>query len=129
VRALAALSTILLCLGPFSYAARAQESAYRFGITWVGDSTFTFPMERHSWVRIGLSGIAVDPLRHDALVARFRVVGVTDGQATALITGQTTRITLDHVALIDRPRPKWYQQKTFWLGALLGAVVGVVVAR
>jgi hypothetical protein len=128
VRALAALIAILLSLSALPRGAGAQESAYRFGITSAGDSTFTFPVERHPWVQKGLKGIAVDPFRRDALVARFRVIQVAGGRATALITGQTTHITSDHVALLDRPRTPWYRQRTFWIGAVVGAVVGVVAA-
>jgi hypothetical protein len=127
-RPLAALIAFLLCLAAPGRPALAQESAYRFEITSAGDSTFTFAVDRHAWVRGGLSGIAVDPMRRDMLVARFRVIRVTKDSATALITGQTTRITPEHVALIDRPGTPWYRQRAFWLGAVLGAVIGAVVA-
>jgi hypothetical protein len=128
VRALASLIALVLCLGALPGSLRAQESAYRFGITWSGDSTFSFPVERHGWVRSGLTGIAVDPFRRDALVARFRVIQVAEGHATALITGQTTHVTADHVALLDRPPAPWYRQRTFWVGTVLGVVVGAFVA-
>lgn len=128
MRALPALIAILFCLGALPGSSRAQESAYRFSITWAGDSTFSFPVERHSWVRNGLTGIAVDPFRRDALVARFRVIAVADGRATALITGQTTNVVVDNVALLDRPPAPWYRQRPFWLGTVLGVVVGAFVA-
>jgi hypothetical protein len=106
---------------------RAQESAVRFEIAEAGDSTFTFQVGRHPWVRKGLHGIAVDPRRRDVLVARFRILDVSSGVATALITGQTTNVTSDLVALLDEPRKRWYQQSAFWTGTVLGAVIGGVV--
>ena len=77
----------------------------------------------------GARGIAVDPTDHDAMVARFQVVRVDSGKATAIITGQTTRVTTDHVALIERPTVPWFKQGAFWIGAALGALVGVVSTR
>lgn len=108
--------------------ALAQRSAYRFEISAADDSTFTFSVARDHWVHRGLEGIAVDPREHDALVARFRVVAVDSGRATALVIGQTTRITTDHVALLVRPEAPWYRRGVFWLGALLGAAIGAVAA-
>ena len=110
-------------------AAVAQSGAYRFEITHATDSTITFSIEHETWVRNGSRGLAVDPAEHDAMVARFRVVRVDSGDATALITGQTTRVTTDHVALITRPPVPWYRKATFWIGAALGAMVGVVASR
>lgn len=108
--------------------ARAQETAYRFEIANVGDSTVTLSTEKHEWVRAGQKGIAVDPMRHDALVARFVImkIDVDHKRALAVVTGQTTRLTTNHVALIDRPVKKWYSQPTLYIGAVLGAVIGVV---
>lgn len=108
--------------------ASAQATAVRFPIDRVGDSTFTFPVEGRSWVGRGRSGIAVDPHRRDALVARFRVVTVDRGIATALITGATTPLTADDMALLDQPRAAFFKQKTFWFGALAGAALGAFVA-
>ena len=108
-------------------ALRAQESAVRFEIAEAGDSTFTFQVGRHPWVRRGQLGIAVDPRRRDVLVARFRVLDVRGGVATALITGQTTNVTSDLVALLDQPRRRWYQQSAFWVGTVLGAAIGAAV--
>ncbi len=106
--------------------AGAQETSVRFEITAVGDTSFLFRPGRHSWVSPGQRGIAVDPRRRDVMVARFRVIGVRDGVATAVITGQTTNIATDHVALIVQPTPHWYQRPTFWVGTVVGAVVGAV---
>ncbi|MBK5189478.1 MAG: hypothetical protein JJD97_14640 [Gemmatimonadaceae bacterium] len=106
----------------------AQETAYRFEIASVGDSTVSLSTEKHEWVRAGQKGIAVDPMHHDALVARFVImkVDVEHKRALAVVTGQTTRLTTDHVALIDRPAKKWYAQPTLWIGAVVGAVIGAV---
>jgi hypothetical protein len=111
--------------------ARAQETAYRFEIASVGDSTVTLSTEKHEWLRAGQKGIAVDPMRHDALVARFVILRIDaeHKRALAVVTGQTTRITTDHVALIDRPTKRWYAQPTLWIGALVGAVIGAVAAH
>src|SRR5918912_4157792 len=106
----------------------AQESAYRFPITAVGDSTFSFDVARNPWVKKGLRGIAVDPQRRDALVARFKVLSVDRGTATALVTGQTTRLSTDHAVLIEREPPPFYHRSSFWLGVLLGGAVGATAA-
>jgi hypothetical protein len=110
---------------------RAQETAYRFEIASVGDSTVTLSTEKHEWLREGQKGIAVDPMRHDALVARFVILHVDPERkrALAIVTGQTTRLTTAHVALIDRPAKKWFQQPTLWIGAVVGAVIGAVVSH
>ncbi|HET7565019.1 MAG TPA: hypothetical protein VFJ96_08500 [Gemmatimonadaceae bacterium] len=125
---MAALATISVGL---PRAARAQDTAVRFEITSVGDSTFSFAVGHHSWVRTGAHGIAVDPARRDALIARFTVVQVNDsaGQAKALVTGQTTRVTTDHVALLMQPSVPWYRKSVFWIGTAIGAVVGAVIAK
>lgn len=111
--------------------ARAQETAYRFEIASVGDSTVSLSTEKHEWLRAGQKGIAVDPMRHDALVARFVILRIDaeHKRALAVVTGQTTRITTDHVALIDRPAKRWYAQPTLWIGAVVGAVIGAVAAH
>jgi hypothetical protein len=111
--------------------ARAQETAYRFEITTVGDSTVSLSTERHEWVREGQKGIAVDPMRHDALVARFVILHVdpVHKRALAIVTGQTTRLTTQHVALIARPGRKWYAQPTLWIGTVVGVVIGAAVSH
>ena len=126
---IAAFATLALAGAPVR--ARAQETAYRFEIASVGDSTVTLSTEKHEWVRAGQKGIAVDPMRHDALVARFVIMRVdpVHKRALAVVTGQTTRLTTDHVALIDRPRTRWYAQPTLWIGAVVGAVIGAVAAH
>jgi hypothetical protein len=109
--------------------AAAQSGAFRFDIVNATDSTITIPTDHNSWVKRGTRGIAVDPRDHDAMVARFQVVRVDSGQATALITGQTTRVTTDHVAVIEQPRVPWFKRGIFWIGAAVGAAIGVVASR
>ncbi|MGH7634314.1 MAG: hypothetical protein ACRENC_11335 [Gemmatimonadaceae bacterium] len=109
----------------------AQETAYRFEITRVGDSTIVLSTGHHDWVRQKQKGIAVDPMRHDALVARFMILSVnrTDSSAIAVVTGQTTQLTPNHVALITRPTKHWYAQPVFWIGAVLGGAIGAIAAH
>ena len=107
--------------------AGAQEASARFEIVGVGDTTFLFRAGDRSWVRSGQRGIAVDPRRRDVMVARFHVISLRNGVATAKITGQTTNITTDYVAVISPPVPSWYKRSTFWLGAGVGAIIGVLV--
>ena len=110
-------------------AARAQDTAVRFEIQTVGDSTFTFAASQAPWVARGQKGIAVDPRRRDGLVARFVVLGVDAGVANALILGQSQKVTTDHVVLLRPPRLHWYASKRFWSGALGGLVVGFAAGK
>lgn len=126
---LSGLSFLALALAPLR--ARAQETAYRFEITNVGDSTVSLSTDKHEWVHEGQKGIAVDPMRHNALVARFVILHV-DGvhkRALAIVTGQTTRLTTGHVALIDRPTRKWFAQPTLWIGAVAGLILGKAISH
>ena len=108
-------------------AVRAQETAVRFTVTQVGDTTFTFRVGDQVWVRQGLRGIVVDPRQQDVLVARFRVTRVANGQANAVITGQTTNVSTSHSVLLEIPETPWYKQRLFWLGTAAGAVIGFVI--
>jgi len=110
-------------------AVRAQDSAVRFEIRTVGDSTFTFAATQAPWVARGQKGIAVDPRRRDGLVARFVVLGVDAGVANALILGQSQKVTTDHVVLLRPPQSRWYASKRFWIGALGGAAAGFVAGK
>ena len=102
----------------------AQETTVRFPVSEIGDTTFTFRVGQQTWVRPGLRGIVVDPRQQDVLVARFRIAGVTRGEARAVITGQTTTVGTQHMVLLDVPSRPWYKERMFWLGAAVGAVVG-----
>lgn len=106
--------------------AQAQRAASRFEITAVTDSTVSFRATGSPWLRAGTLGVAVDPRRRDQLVARFRVLSVSDGVVTALITGQTTDVSTDHVATAVEPETPWYRRRSFWLGLLLGGALGAV---
>jgi hypothetical protein len=126
-RLLLLLALILGALAPLRL--RAQEEAVRFDIRSVGDSTFTFDVSRAPWVTRGQTGIAVDPRRRDGLVARFSVIHIDEGVATALILGQSQKLTTEHVVLLRAPRQHWYTSRRFWFGALGGLAVGFVVGQ
>ena len=105
----------------------AQETSARFEIASAGDSTFTLVVGRHPWVRPGLYGIVVDPRQRDILVARFQIMAADSANAMALVTGMTTRVSTEHVALLDRPPPPvppWHKRRSFWLGVLFGVAAG-----
>ena len=105
----------------------AQETSARFEIASAGDSTFTLVVGRHPWVRPGLYGIVVDPRQRDILIARFQIIAADSANAMGLISGMTTRVTTEHVALLDRPpppAPPWHKRRSFWLGVLFGVAAG-----
>lgn len=107
--------------------AAAQETSARFEIASAGDSTFTLVVGRHPWVRPGLYGIVVDPRQRDILIARFQIIAADSANAMALVTGMTTRVTTEHVALLNKPppaQPPWHQRRSFWLGIVLGVAAG-----
>jgi hypothetical protein len=100
----------------------------RFEIVAVRDTTFDFAVGSQRWLRPGVTGIAVDPKRRDGLVAGYRVLAVRGGVVTAVITGQTTRLTPDHMALAVRPAVPLVKQRAFWLGAFAGGLLGGLAA-
>jgi hypothetical protein len=105
----------------------AQGESARFEIASAADSTFTLVIGRHPWVRPGLYGIVVDPRQRDILVARFQIIAADSANAMGLVTGVTTRVTTEHVALLDKPPPPvppWHKRRSFWLGVLFGAAAG-----
>jgi hypothetical protein len=124
---LTAFCSCVLVLVPTS--AVAQFRGIRFEITQVGDSTFRFPRGNAAWVKSGATGIAVDPRRRDVLVARFRVVRVDSGLVTALVTGQTTRVATEHVAVMAEPPKPWYRSITFYGGLVVGFVAGIAANK
>lgn len=124
---LGSLFLLLLLAGPDEVA--AQLRGVRFEIASVGDTTVIFRRGDEQWVRTASLAIAVDPRRRDALVARLRVLAVErGGLVTALVTGQTTVLTMDHVVVMDEPRRPWWRTRSFWGGLLAGAAAGAVVA-
>ncbi len=120
------LAGVLFIAGAFltTPAAHAQSRAVRLEITAIGDSTIEFRTGLHRWIRPGQLGVAVDPRRRDELIARFRVESVREGSATAVITGQTTAVTADHVAVLDEPRRSAYKSPAFWIGIVVGGALG-----
>ena len=127
VRWVRATVLVLAALACAAGEGRAQETAVRFEIASAGDSTFTLVVGRHPWVRPGLYGIVVDPRQRDILVARFQIMAADSANAMALVTGMTTRVSTEHVALLDRPPPPvppWHKRRSFWLGVLFGVAAG-----
>lgn len=108
--------------------AAAQYRDVRFEITQVTDTTFRFPRGRAGWVKLGMTGKAVDPKRRDVLVARFTVARIDSGLVTAAITGLTTRVATDHIAVLSEPPRPWWRTITFWGGAVFGAVIGALIS-
>ena len=125
IRSMALGLALLLPIG--ATAAGAQLRGVRFEVTAVGDTTVTFRSGNVRWVRGGNRGIAVDPRRHDALVARLRVTRVAKGTATAIVTGQTTALSTEHIVVLDEPKRPWYRARSFWGGLVAGAALGAVV--
>ncbi|HEY0780397.1 MAG TPA: hypothetical protein VGD56_20745 [Gemmatirosa sp.] len=100
----------------------------RFDVVAVEDTTFTILIGADRWVRPGTVGVAVDPKRRDALVAKFRVLSRLGDSATALITGQTTRVSTTDVALIREPVRGPLRQTVFWGGMFVGLAIGAGTA-
>jgi hypothetical protein len=128
VRRAAALGLALAFLAPAAARAQRPIQTARLEIATVGDSTITIRRAGVDWLRPEYRGIVVDPRRRDALVARFRVLSVAGDSAVALLTGLTSPVVADHVALVDPPRRRWFAQGLFWAGTLIGAAVGAAVA-
>jgi hypothetical protein len=110
--------------------ARAQQRDFRFEITAVGDTTVTFRAGSLTWIVRSPSTIVVDPKRRDALVARLRVLSVSStGEATAVVTGQTGRITTDHFVIAVEPRSRWYRSTLLWIGTAFGLAAGFALGK
>jgi len=119
---------LVLALGLTAAPAAAQSLGARFEITQVGDTTFRFSRGTAGWVRLGTTGIAVDPKRRDALVARFSIARIDSGLVTAMIMGQTTRVATEHIAVLSVPPKPWWKGITFWAGTVFGVVIGALIA-
>lgn len=102
----------------------AQDLSQRFSIAEVRDTVFTFAVGNTRWVKPRQLGVAVDARARDLLVARFRVLSVRNGLATALITGETTRLAPVHTVVMRRPPERWYRNRYFWAGAIVGLLGG-----
>lgn len=108
--------------------ADAQSRGIRFEIVQVGDTTFRFPRGTAGWLKPDATGNVLDPRRRDILVARFRVMRVDSGLVTARITGLTTPVTTEHIAVLAEPPKPWYRGITFWAGTVFGVVIGALIA-
>ena len=110
--------------------AAAQDRDVRFAITTVGDTTVTFQAGKMTWVVRSPRAIVVDPRRRDALVAQLKVLSIgANGEATAIITAQTGRITTDHVVIGTEPRNRWYRNPLMWMGTAFGLLAGFGLGR
>jgi hypothetical protein len=107
---------------------RYPRNASRFELRALSDSTVAFTPAEATWVRTGMSGIAVDPAQGDALVARLRIVSVYGDSAVAIVTGQTTRVHEGQVILLVPPARPWWRQRIFWYGAASGAAALAVAS-
>jgi hypothetical protein len=123
---LSAASGVVLAVAG-SAPAECQTGYARFDLTTVKDTSFTFTTPHKTWVAAGQHGLAVDPAHGDELIAKFRITNVQDGTATAVITGQTARLTTDYVALVAEPKLPFYRTPWFWLGAVAGGLIGYAV--
>ena len=128
---LAVLTVIAAAMGPRS-ASGQQVPCQRFDISSARDTTFTFALVGRDDIVRGRTGRVVDPRRKDALVARFQVLRVDGGVATALVTGQTADVATAHIALVDETKSasgtrSFFRSATFWIGALIGVAAGVAV--
>ena len=129
MRLILALCIGLVALMPVSRA-RAQDRDVRFSIMTVGDTTVTFQAGKMTWIVRSKRAIVVDPRRSDALIARLKVLSVSStGEATALVTGQTGRITTEHVVLGTEPPTRWYRNAMLWMGTALGLAVGFGIGK
>jgi len=121
------LLIVAVLFGVSAAPAHAQLKGVRFEIVAVGDTTLGFREGTEHWIKRGLLGIAVDPKKRDVLVARLRVLTVDrTGYVTALVTGQTTAVTTDHVVLLQEAAPAWFRRRSFWGGLVVGTALGVV---
>jgi hypothetical protein len=129
MRLVSVVATVALIGAPCA-AARAQQRDYRFEITQVTDTTVTFRAGRLTWVVRSPSTIVVDPRRRDALVARLKVLSISStGDATALITGQSGRITTEHFVISAEPKTQWYRSPMLWMGTVFGLLAGYGLGR
>jgi hypothetical protein len=129
MRTVLALLVALAALLPASRV-RAQDRDVRFEITSVGDTTVTFRAGRMTWVVRSPQAIVVDPRRRDALVARLKVLSVSsEGDATAVVTGQTGRITTDHFVVAQQPPERWYKSPALWMGLTFGLLAGFGIGK
>ena len=103
---------------------RLPRDASRSEIDAVDDSTARFRVFEVRWQQPGFAAYVVDPSRRVAPVARLAVIRRDSSSASALVTSPVARVTTDHVLLMPLPSPRWWRDRSLWLGALVGSVVG-----
>ena len=107
---------------------RSPRNASRFEIDAVDDSTARFKPREALWVERGMTAYVVDPMNRDVMIARLRIVSVWNETAVGVVTSQTGRVTTQHVVLLTEPPAPWWKTRSFWTGAMLGAIVGGAIA-
>jgi hypothetical protein len=48
---------------------------------------------------------------------------------TAVITGQTTRVATEHIAVMSEPPKPWYRTITFYAGVVIGFIAGIAANK
>ena len=119
------LAVVLLFLSVGAAPAQAQDRSVRFEIVSVTDTSLTFRVGTADWVKSGKEGVSVDPRRRDALIARFRVIDVRSGQATAVVLGQTSPLSVDHTAVLAEPEVRAWKRRSFWGALIIGLAAGL----
>ena len=104
------------------------RGAWRFAITNTTDSTVAFSATDAPWLRTGMRGYAVDPLRRDAFVANLAIIAANRGEFNALVTGQVRPVDSAHVVIVVRPRTKFWRAGHFWTGLFTGVAVATGTA-
>ena len=102
--------------------------AARFAIVATTDSTVSFRAGEVEWLRVGMSGYAVDPAARDAFVARLVLITEQQGGFTALVTGQVRPVDSTYVVIVERPAVPAWRKRDFWWGAAWGSVAGALIA-
>jgi hypothetical protein len=121
---------VALVIGLFTVTpALAQDSHTRFEIIAPTDTTFSIVLGTTRWVKVGMSGVVVDPRQRDELVARFSIKRIVDRTARATITGATRSISVNHSALLQQPKPSWFKDKFLWIGAGFGLAIGFLIGK
>ncbi len=106
---------------------RATREAWRFDISSTNDSTVTVAVRDAKWLKSGMHALAVDPAKHDTLVATLTIVRADSTGFQALITGQLRPVDTSHVVVVEPKRPSLLMRRDFWKGAAGGALAATLV--